>query len=277
VIETANPEQYDAWNGESGQRWVAGADRRDRVLAPVADTLLAAAVPDRGERVLDVGCGCGATTLAAAHAVETSGHANGIDLSAPMLAVARERARRENVTNATFVQADAQAGAPAAADLVISRFGTMFFSDPVLAFSHLRDALAGHGRMCLVTWQPLVANEWLTVPGAALLPFATLPPSDTEGPGMFSQADPEAVRTTLHAAGFAAVEIDPVTVSMRLGGTVDEAVEHLVDSGPGRAVLATVPDDRRPAALDAVRGALVDRTTADGVVLGGGIWVVRAR
>jgi ubiquinone/menaquinone biosynthesis C-methylase UbiE len=276
MIDVANPEQYEAWNGESGHRWVAGADRRDQVLAPVADALLAAAVPGTGERVLDVGCGCGATTLAAARAVETSGHATGVDLSAPMLAVARERAGREGITNTTFVQADVQAGAPVAADVLIGRFGTMFFSDPVLAFSHLREALAPEGRMCLATWQPLAANEWLAVPGAALLPFATLQTSDAEGPGMFAQADAESVRSTLHAAGFAHVELEPVTVSLRLGGTVEEGLEHLVDSGPGRATLAAVPEDRRPAALDAVRGALADRARDDGVFLGGGIWLVRA-
>jgi hypothetical protein len=93
---------------------------------------------------------------------------------------------------------------------------------------------------------------------------------------MFAQADPGTVRSTLHAAGFAHVELEPVTVPLRLGGTAEEGLEHLVDSGPGRATLAAVPEDRRPAALDAVRDALADRARDDGVFLGGGIWLVRA-
>jgi SAM-dependent methyltransferase len=277
MIEVANPEQYEAWNGDSGRRWVAGADRRDLVLAPVAEALLAAAGPRVGEAVLDVGCGCGATTLASARAVTGAGHATGVDLSAPMLEVARERARQAGLENTTFRQLDVQTGALASADLVVSRFGTMFFSDPQLAFSHLRRALAGNGRMCLATWQPLAENEWLTVPGAALLAFATVPAGDDTGPGMFSQAEPDAVRATLHAAGFTQVDLDAVTVPLPLGRTVDDAVDHLVDSGPGRAVLATITEEHRPAALDAVRSVLAERATGDGVELGGAIWIVRAR
>jgi ubiquinone/menaquinone biosynthesis C-methylase UbiE len=276
MIEVANPEQYEAWNGDSGRRWVAGADRRDLVLAPVAEALLAAADPTAGEAVLDVGCGCGATTLASARAVTGAGHATGVDLSAPMLAVARERARRAALDNTTFLQLDAQSGPIAPADLVISRFGTMFFSDPELAFSHLRRALDGNGRMCLATWQPLAVNEWLTVPGAALLRFATLPDGDATRAGMFSQAEPEVVRATLHAAGFTRVDLDAVTVPLRLGGTIEEAIEHLVDSGPGRAALDAVPRGHRPAALDAVRAVLDERASPDGVELNGAIWIVGA-
>jgi SAM-dependent methyltransferase len=226
--------------------------------------------------VLDVGCGCGATTLAAARAVAPGGHATGVDLSAPMLDVARDRARRQGIANASFAQCDVQAGAPTNADLVVGRFGTMFFSDPVLAFTHLRGALAPGGRLCLATWQPLIANEWLTVPGAALLPFATSAPAEGGGPGMFAQSEPDVVRDILGTAGFSHVDLEPVTVPLHLGATVEDALEHLVDSGPGRAVLAAVPEDRQHAALDAVRAVLRERATAEGIALGGAVWIIRA-
>jgi SAM-dependent methyltransferase len=133
-MTAVNRDQFDAWNGDSGRRWVADADRRDRVLRPVADALLATASLVRGETVLDIGCGCGITTLAAGHAV-APGTATGIDLSAPMLDVARQRASATDA--ATFVQADAQTHRfdRATFDVAISRFGTMFFDEPGAAFA----------------------------------------------------------------------------------------------------------------------------------------------
>jgi ubiquinone/menaquinone biosynthesis C-methylase UbiE len=279
MIEVANPEQYEAWNGESGRRWVQSADRRDQVLAPIAEALLTAAEPMPGETVLDVGCGCGATTLHAAGAVGDRGRATGIDLSEPMLAVARDRADRARLTNVAFVQGDVQTGGLELheTNLVISRFGTMFFSEPTTAFANVRHVLAGDGRLCIATWQPLEANDWLTVPGAALLPYAELPEQEPAAPGMFAQADPETVRTTLAAAGFHRVDLEPVTVSLPLGPTVDDALEHLADSGPGRAVLDAIPDEQRPAALDDVRAALAEHATETGVRLHAAIWIVRAK
>ena len=208
MTASANASQFDAWNGESGLRWVATADARDRVLAPVGEALLAAAAARPGMRVLDIGCGCGSTTLMAAKSVGNTGSATGIDLSGPMLDLARQRATAAGAVNASFVQGDAQTHAfePEAADLVISRFGTMFFADPEAAFANIARALRPDGRLCLATWQPLAANEWLTVPGAALLRHTELPATAPDQPGMFAQSDPELVSATLAAAGFADVD-----------------------------------------------------------------------
>ena len=267
------------WNGESGLLWLANADERDRVLAPVGAVLLAAAVPMVGDDVLDVGCGCGATTLTAATCTGTAGSATGIDLSLPMLDLARRRASAVGAVNATFVHGDAQTYkfTPESVDLVIGRFGTMFFSDPEGAFANIRTALRPGGRICLATWQPLGANEWLMVPGAALLQHTELPAGQLEGPGMFAQSDPAIVTEVLSAAGFDEIHIDAAEVMFPLGQTLDEAVAYLADAGPGRMLLDTIPEGpARDAALADVRAALVEHHHPEGVQLHGGIWLINA-
>jgi SAM-dependent methyltransferase len=275
VTEIANTDEYEAWNGDSGQRWVADADRRDHILAPVADALLAAAHLTRGEAVVDIGCGCGATTLAAARAVGPAGSAYGIDLSEAMLGVARRRAETSGLSNITLVQADVQTHCfPARFDAAISRFGTIFFADQTAALANIRRGLRPRGRLCLATWQPLVANDWLTIPGAALLRYGDLP--DASGRGMFAQSDADSVTATLHAAGYADPQLEPVELTLALGADPNEAVDYLAGTGPGRAALDSVPDDQRPAALDAVRAVLADHAEPGGVRLGAAIWIITA-
>jgi SAM-dependent methyltransferase len=272
----ANQDQFDSWNGESGTRWTADADRRDQVLAPVAEALLAAAAIGPGDDVLDLGCGCGATTLHAAAAATPGGAAFGIDLSAPML----ERARRRGagLERVEFVQGDAQTHpfAPSSFDVAISRFGTMFFADPVAAFSNVHRALRPGGRLCLATWRPLGDNPWLVLPGAALLGHVASLPSGEDGPGMFAQSDPAVVSELLTVAGYRDVSLDAVDVTFTLGATIDEAVDYLADTGPARRVLDDIPGDRRDAALADVRGVLADHIDGRGVRLGGGIWIIQA-
>jgi SAM-dependent methyltransferase len=279
MTTSPNQEQSDAWNGESGRRWVTGADERDRVLAPVADALFTAAELTPGLRVLDVGCGCGATTLRAARLVGTTGTAIGIDLSAPMLEVARERAHAGTVGNTFFVHGDAQTHefSGETIDLVIGRFGTMFFSDPVAAFANVRRALRPGGRLALATWRPLAANQWLTVPGAALLKHTAMPDQGSDGPGMFAQSDPGTVTAVLRDAGFVDVALDAVEVTFTLGPTIDAAVAYLSESGPGRALLETIPNGAaRDAAIADVRAALVDHDDGTAVRLDGAIWIITA-
>ena len=279
MTATENAVQSESWNGESGLLWVANADERDRVLGPVGDVLLATATPTVGDDILDIGCGCGATTLMAATRIGTAGSATGIDLSMPMLDLARERATAAGAVNATFVHGDAQTYdfTPESVDLVIGRFGTMFFSDPEAAFANIRTALRPGGRLCLATWQPLGANEWLIVPGAALLQHTELPTGQLEGPGMFAQSDPAIVTEVLGAAGFDEIRIDAAEVTFTLGLTLEGAVAYLADAGPGRRLLDTIPEGpARDAALADVRAVLVDHHHAEGVQLHGGIWLINA-
>ncbi|MEP7023273.1 MAG: class I SAM-dependent methyltransferase [Actinomycetota bacterium] len=272
-----NAEQHADWNGDSGRRWASDPDRRDKVLAPVADALLSAARVCSGETILDIGCGCGATALAAAQAAGPAGSVLGIDLSGPMLGVARRRARERAVTNLRFEHADAQTYVlPAACfDAAISRFGTMFFADPVAAFRNIAGGLRPGARLCLATWQPLAANDWLTVPGAALMRYGT-PPEASGSPGMFAQSDPAALAAMLTTAGFDAIDLAPVTVPLTLGADPAEAAQYLAASGPGRAALDAIAAAVRPMALDAVRTALAERAGPGGVQLNAAIWLTTA-
>jgi ubiquinone/menaquinone biosynthesis C-methylase UbiE len=275
--DLANREQFANWNGESGANWVANADQRDAALAPVLDALMDAAGLEAGQRVLDVGCGCGATTLAAAKEVGASGHAVGLDLSESMLDVARRRATHANTANVEFLSGDVQVYdlGRDAFDVVLSRFGTMFFNDPVAAFSNLAAALSDNGRLCIVTWQPFVANEWLSVPFAALLRYGSMP-NLGDGPGMFSQSEPKAIRATLEQAGFAKVTVAPSEMRLLVGRTVDEALRYVTGTGIGRAVLATIAPEEQTAALDAVTDVLSEHADSSGVHLPGAILITTA-
>jgi SAM-dependent methyltransferase len=271
-----NAEQHEAWNNDSGRRWARESDRRDRILAPIADVQLAAARLRAGERVLDIGCGCGATTLAAAAAVGSDGLVTGIDLSEPMLIVARHRQQAAGVTNVTFVRGDAQTHLFVGAfDVAISRFGTMFFADPVAAFVNIASGLRPGGRLALATWQPLSANDWLAIPAAALLRHGTMPATDG-GPGMFAQSERDAVTRLLAEAGYADVRLTPAHLALTVGADLEDAVAYLANVGVCGRILASVPDDEAPAALDAVRAALADHVDDEGVHLGAAVWIVTA-
>ncbi|HKY17195.1 MAG TPA: methyltransferase domain-containing protein [Microthrixaceae bacterium] len=273
-MSAPNRDQREAWNGDSGHRWAADADRRDRILAPVADALLTAASLRTGEAVLDVGCGCGVTTLAAADAVAPA-EVVGIDLSEPMLDLARQRAGDRN---AVFVQADAQTHPFRSGqfDVAISRFGTMFFDDPVAAFTNIVTAMRPGGRLCLATWQPLAANDWLLVPGTALLQYGSLPETDNTAPGMFAQSDPEAIHRVLSDAGWHHVAVTPVSLELRLGSNAAEAVDYLADTSIARAVLETIDPAHRDEAIATVTDALAAHVRVDGVKLHAGIYLVTA-
>jgi SAM-dependent methyltransferase len=278
---TANANQIEYWNADQGRHWVEFQDGYDRMLAPYADGLLAGAAIGSDERVLDVGCGTGATTLRAAAAAST-GEALGLDLSRDMIEQARRRAKDDGVSNVRFDVADAQVVAldPGSRDVAISRFGVMFFDDPTAAFANLASGLRADGRLAVVCWQGLAQNEWMRVPLAAFAEVLPLPaPPEPGAPGPFALSDPYHVRRVLGDAGFRAVELDPLVDSVLLGGggSLDDILEWLQGTGFARTQLAEAEPETRARALDAILTALAAHEGPDGVRLGGAAWLVRAR
>jgi SAM-dependent methyltransferase len=278
-MNTPNAAQIEHWNGEEARHWIAAQDRYDRQLAPFADAVLEAATIGRTDRVLDLGCGCGRTTLLAAQQAAT---AVGVDISAPMLEQARAEATAQHVENVQFEQADVQSHEfpERSFDVAISRFGVMFFDDPLVAFSNVAHALTPGGRLVFVCWQDLVHNEWLLVPGMAAAEHVALPDTGTaDGPGMFSLADPDQVRALLAKAGFDRVDVAAFETAMLLGGggTLDETIEFLLATGIARTMFEDAAHDARARAIDAVRAALATHEEQDGVRLGAATWVVIAR
>ena len=281
-MSIANTDQAERWNsGEDLAHWLTNQARYDRMNEPFAAMILAAAQLRPGGHVLDVGCGCGATTLAAARVV-APGQAVGLDLSGPMLARARATAEADGLPNAVFQQGDAQVQPlePARFDAVMSRFGTMFFADPVAAFANIRSATRPGGRLAFVCWQPLAAQQWLLVPGAALAEHVPLPAGfgSGDGPGMWAFSDPDRPREILAAAGWRDIEITAEHASVLVGGggSVEDAVEFMRTGSMARMMLAGADAGTFDRAVASVRAAVAPYADADGVRLGAGVWLVQA-
>jgi SAM-dependent methyltransferase len=276
-----NDDQVRYWNEVAGPRWVRFQERLDRELAELGALAMERGGVAAGESVLDVGCGCGGTTLELARRVGPRGRALGVDVSRPMLE--RARARAGGVANVSFLEADAQSAAFEAApfDLVFSRFGVMFFSDPAAAFANLRRALRPGGRLSFVCWQRLADNPWVAVPLGALATQLPLPPPPPPGaPGPFAFADAERVAGLLGAAGFAGVVRDDVRETLRLGGgDLDAAVDFALEIGPASAALreADAGPELRARVAAAVRDALAPFAAGGAVRLPSAAWRFGAR
>jgi SAM-dependent methyltransferase len=282
-MSDANPEQKTYWNEQAGPVSVSHQERLDRQIGVHGERGLARLAPQPGERVLDIGCGCGDSSLALAARVGPGGRVLGIDLSEPMLARARERAAATGLAQLSFRAADAQTAAlgDGAFDAAFSRFGVMFFADPVAAFRNVRGALRPGGRLVFVCWRPVAENPWVLVPMAAAAPHLTLPPPPPEGaPGPFSFGDAGRVRRILEAAGFEGIEIEPDEPPMTPGGGgLDEAADTFLQIGPVAGALREMKADDalRAKVREAVRQAFEPHLQGGEVRLGSAIWLVRAR
>jgi SAM-dependent methyltransferase len=275
LVDPSNAEQLRAWDGEEGAYWAERAEYFDRSVATYHEPLLAAAAITRSDRVLDVGCGTGQTTRDAARAA-AHGSALGVDLSSRMLKYAESRAGDEGIGNVSFLQADAQIHPfpPESFDVAISRTAAMFFGDPIAAFSNIGQALAPGGRLALVVWQPLPANEWLQQIAGALAAGRDLPTPPPEAPGPFSLSDPDRVREILSAAGFGDIGLEGTTGGMWFGTDADDA--HRFVLGLMGWMLEGLDEAGRARAGDALRATMAAHQTADGVVFGSAAWTVQA-
>ena len=276
-----NRNQSEAWNGGESVHYVDHADRYDRQLAPFTEALLEQVRLTPHCSLLDVGCGCGALTLAAS---VIAGSAVGIDISVPLTEVASGRAQTAQIDNVEFIVGDAQTHAFASGtfDLMVSQFGLMFFDDPIGAFSNLRHSLAPDGRLAFVSWQALPANEWLTVVANEVANHVEIPEFGglAKGPGMFALKDQDETTTLLEAAGFTDVVFEPLAPAILVGGggTVDQSMDFLLAMGMVRGLIGLAGTDHHDELVEGVRSSLTERYEPGvGLWFGAGAWLVTGR
>ena len=265
------------WNGKGGHTWVARQEHTDITLAPVTDALVAFAAPRAGDRVADIGCGCGVSTLDFARAVGSSGRVTGFDISGPMLAEGERRADAAGIANVEWRQADPAVASLDEFDLLISAFGVMFFGDRVAAFTNMRRGAAPTARMALVCWRTLAENPWMKVPMTAVARhLPPRPPPVPNAPGMFAFADPAHVTEVLTASGRAPPRFERLDMSLDIaaGRGLEEAVIQSTEIGTVNSWLRNQPEQVISAAVHALREEL--RPYADGncVRLPAAAWLI---
>ena len=275
----ANADQIAYWNGPAGRRWVQRQEEQDALLAPVAEVLLDRAAARAGEFVLDIGCGWGGLAADLARRVAPEGRVLGLDVSEVMLARARELLPQGLPLELARGDATVYPFEPGRADLLFSRFGVMFFADPARAFANMRRGLRSGARVAFACWREPSANPWLMLPlREAYRHVPRLPEVGPDDPGAFSFASEPRVRDILGRAGFAAVHLEPVGLSLDLAvdGGLDAAVGTAVGIGPTSRALEGQPAELQAAAVESIRAALAKHRIANRVELAGAIWIVTA-
>lgn len=271
------------WDGAAGAKWVTHQARLDNLLAPLGDAAMAAAKVQAGDRILDVGCGAGTTSIALAQRTGASGHVLGLDISPDLIAAARGASAGQ--PGIDFLLGDAATAAlpPAGFDLLFSRFGVMFFDEPAVAFGHLRRALKPGGRVAFVCWRSPRDNDWIRLPLRAIDGLVDLPPTDPLAPGPFAFADAARTETILQQAGFADISITPHDCQLPYGSgaddaaAVDDAMAMALTIGPLARAVALVGDDLRTKAEAALRNILRDRVRDGSIYFDSAAWIVTAR
>ncbi len=273
-----NADMAEFWNGRSADLWVAEAERFDGMLALFGRRLLLAVHLLPGERVLDVGCGNGAISLASVRSVGAEGRVTGLDLSEPMLRLARRRAEEQGL-DIEFVQNDAQtASFEDPFDVIVSRFGVMFFDNPETAFENLARAVKPGGRLGFVCWQEMFANEWIAVPAMAMVAHVGIPDLPEPGaPGPFSLADAGRTKSLLESAGWSEVRVEAHTDKMRIGRDPDDVAAFMLSDEMGRRLVEGKDPEAVRAGTEAALEALRPYATPEGVVLKNAYWLVTAR
>jgi SAM-dependent methyltransferase len=279
ATDDRNADQVAYWNGPGGERWRERQQDQDTLLAPVTDVLLQRAAPAADEVVIDVGCGCGATSLEMARRVMPGGRVLGIDISAPMLQRARERAPAGLPVEFIMADATTYPFEPGAADLLASRFGVMFFAQPQKSFANMRRGLRPGARLAFACWREPQRNPWLMLPLEETCRHVPRPPAAApEEPGPFAFADERRVRGILQGAGFGEIRLESVELSLDIGigRGLEAAVETALGIGPASRALDGQPPELRAAAAASIRAALQPYQVGSAVALPGAIWIVTA-
>jgi SAM-dependent methyltransferase len=276
------PSEEQMWAGPSGDRWLANAAGLEETMRPVGEALLDRAALAPGEHVLDVGCGAGGVSLAAAARIAPGGSVTGIDISAALVAQAARRAAAANLpVPVRFLAADAARTPlpPAQADCLLSRFGTMFFTDPAAAFTHMHGLLRPGGRIALAVWAPLSENPWMIELRNVVAAHFDLPTPPPRTPGPFAFDEPEYLRGILTAAGFTHIEFSRWQASIPVcgaGSTPQSATDFMISAmSVGQRVLDAPAEVREQVRRD-LRDRLTPYNTPAGVQMPASVWFVTA-
>lgn len=281
VATGPNAAQIEYWNGEVGAKWVRFQHRMDLTLGPLGEHAMAAGRIAADDRVIDVGCGCGDTTIELAKRVAPSGSVGGVDISRVMLRLAADRLAAEPDLNATveFGDGEIHRFPDGAADLVFSRFGVMFFANPAAAFGNLFRALKPAGRLAFVCWRPLALNPWFRVPLSVAARHVVMPePPGPEDPGEFAFADDARVRRILTEAGFIDIAIEPhdTEITVGGGGDTEATVDYYMQIGPMAAALADADATTLATVAAEIGDAIAPYRTEAGFRLPASVWTVTA-
>ena len=270
------------WNGDGGRKWVNYKDRMDITLSPFGQKAIESARILDGERVLDLGCGCGNTTFEIANRVGADGYVQGMDVSRPILAEAKARILTGKERNISFEFSDAQKHVfnSDEFDVIYSRFGVMFFDDPISAFNNIRQSLVAGGRLAFVCWQPIKMNQWVSLPFDVVSKHIPLPPDDDpEQPGAFSLGNKDRLMRVLSEAGYSDISIEPFHSSFNLGADLYQAIEFITDMGPASYVINEEEHSRELIAsiVNDLNKELIPYINGNGVSLDAATWIVTAR
>lgn len=279
AIDDRNADQIAYWNGPGGKHWTERQELQDIVLGPVSEVLIDRAAIKAGERVIDVGCGCGATSFDLAKKVDQGGHITGVDISEPMLGRARELTPAGAPVEFVLADATVYPFAPASTDLLFSRFGVMFFAQPSDSFSNMRKALRPGGRLVFACWRTPRDNPWMMIGLKEAYKFVPkLPEMKPDDPGPFSFADEERVRRILTESGFTDIGLERVDLALdiAIGRGLEAAIETVLAIGPTSRALENQPKDKVEAATQSIRTVLASHQKGETIPLGGSIWVVTA-
>ena len=273
--ESSEVQKY--WNEEGGKKWVDNIEVVESILVPMSNRLMQQIAATSGERILDVGCGGGVTSIKLAEQVGPTGKVLGVDVSVPIITIAVERGL--GIANLNFQQCDAATASMDndSFDVITSRFGVMFFDDPISAFTNLHNNLKSTGRLVFLCWRTIEENPWLGEPAAAA--FEILPPPeekpDPEAPGPFSLGDPDHLKNILQSAGFKNIHLQAVDMGLPMG-PLDEAVSFLMKLGPAADAVKEASEDEKVAVAAAIRKVLEKYDSADGVTTPAATWIVTA-